>query len=193
MTDAFPGGALHALADVLAGFHDGIRNQAIVPDVTPESLRQRIATEFGDFAAPREPASVAGAEDPYATTLQWSRRFIGLKLLVALATLGEPGYRELIERMAAMGDRLRNALPDTGWSVVNSTPLPVVCFSHPRLESGAVDPRSLLPHFYRSNVWVSPVRLASGAAALRACVCSFRTREADVDALVAAVRSAPLD
>jgi glutamate/tyrosine decarboxylase-like PLP-dependent enzyme len=138
------------------------------------------------------PVSVGGTDDPYATTLQWSRRCIGLKLLVALATLGETGYRELIERMVALGDRLRVALPSTGWEVVNATPLPVICFSHPRLRSGAVNPHALLPHFYHSNVWVSPVRLASDLTALRACVTSFRTREEDIDALVAAVRSAPL-
>jgi hypothetical protein len=74
--------------------------------------------------------------------------------------------------------------------VVNDTPLPVVCFTHPRLRSGAVDPHSLLPHFYRSNVWVSPVRMTDGVMAVRACVTSYRTREADIDALVAAVRSA---
>src|SRR5437773_1176114 len=45
--------------------------------------------------------------DPYTTTVQWSRRFIGLKLFLSLAQHGESGYIDMIERQAHMGDVLR--------------------------------------------------------------------------------------
>jgi hypothetical protein len=39
--------------------------------------------------------------DPYTTTAQWSRRFIGLKLVLSLAHHGESGYVEMIEHQGA--------------------------------------------------------------------------------------------
>ncbi len=67
--------------------------------------------------------------DPYTTSAQWSRRFIGLKLFLALAQHGESGYVEMIEHQARMGDVLRESLQRTGWRIVNTTPLPLVCFT----------------------------------------------------------------
>src|SRR5438552_6335539 len=44
------------------------------------------------------PGKTAGpVRDPYTTSVQWSRRFIGLKLFLALAERGESGYAEMIE------------------------------------------------------------------------------------------------
>ncbi len=76
---------------------------------------------------PRE-ASVLPVADPYAHSMQWSRRFIGLKLFLSLAVAGWEGYEEAIRHQTAMGDRLRERLREEGWAIVNDTPLPVVCF-----------------------------------------------------------------
>ena len=38
------------------------------------------------------PGKTAAVLDPYTSTAQWSRRFIGLKLFLALAERGESGY-----------------------------------------------------------------------------------------------------
>jgi len=65
-----------------------------------------------------------------------SRRFIGLKLFLALAEHGESGYVEMIDHQARMGDVLRGALQRTGWRVVNTTPLPLVCFTRDGLDTG---------------------------------------------------------
>jgi len=57
------------------------------------------------------PGKTAGpTHDPYTTSIQWSRRFIGLKLFLALAERGESGYVEMIEHQTRMGDVLRGAL-----------------------------------------------------------------------------------
>jgi glutamate/tyrosine decarboxylase-like PLP-dependent enzyme len=140
---------------------------------------------------PREGEALAVA-DPYAHTMQWSRRFIGLKVFLSLAVAGWEGYAAEIGRMAAMGDRLRARLREEGWTIVNDTPLPVVCFvdggrdgrSAPRLEriaAGVVG---------SGEAWLSTVALSEGGVALRACVTNYRTGPDDVDALVAALGDA---
>src|SRR3954464_3340495 len=58
---------------------------------------------------PRE-GSVLPVADPYAHSMQWSRRFIGLKLFLSLAVAGWQGYEEAIRRQTAMGDLLRERL-----------------------------------------------------------------------------------
>jgi glutamate/tyrosine decarboxylase-like PLP-dependent enzyme len=120
-----------------------------------------------------------GVPDPYTTTVQWSRRFIGLKLFVALAELGEAGYAGMIEHQAEMGDVLREQLRRTGWQVVNSTPLPLVCFTR----EGLVPSTFLAELYQRQIAWMSEVRLG-GSPVLRACITSFRTTEADIDRVV---------
>jgi glutamate/tyrosine decarboxylase-like PLP-dependent enzyme len=132
------------------------------------------------------PAGSKGARDPYASTVQWSRRAIGLKVFASLAELGLDGYRELIERQTAMGDRLRELLAGAGWTVLNQTPLPLVCFTHPSLETGRKSKAGRLVHevVERRRVWISKVVLPGGRPAARACVTSFRTGEDDLGVLM---------
>jgi glutamate/tyrosine decarboxylase-like PLP-dependent enzyme len=114
--------------------------------------------------------------DPYTHSVQWSRRFIGLKLFVSLAQRGEAGYVEMIEHQAEMGDVLRKLLTEDGWKIVNATPLPVVCFTREGL-----DPGSFLSALHERQIaWMSEVRLAGCAPVLRACITSFRTTEVDI-------------
>src|SRR5918998_6925680 len=70
----------------------------------------------------------AESTDPYLTSAQWSRRFIGLKVSMSLPAAGRAGYAAQIERDCGLGDRLRERLRDRGWELVGETPLPVVCF-----------------------------------------------------------------
>jgi glutamate/tyrosine decarboxylase-like PLP-dependent enzyme len=127
------------------------------------------------------PGKVAGSvSDPYTSSLQWSRRFIGLKFFLSLAERGETGYVEMIEHQARMGDVLRKALAAAGWRLVNSTPLPVVCFTR----DGLATSRFLAALYERQIAWMSEVRLAGGAPVLRACITSFRTTESDIDQIV---------
>jgi glutamate/tyrosine decarboxylase-like PLP-dependent enzyme len=118
--------------------------------------------------------------DPYTSSLQWSRRFIGLKLFVALAERGETGYVDMIEHQARMGDVLRASLVRAGWRIVNSSPLPLVCFTR----DGLVPSAFLRELYERQIAWMSEVRLGDAPPVLRACITSYRTTEADVDHVV---------
>jgi len=113
--------------------------------------------------------------DPLMTSMQWSRRFIGLKLFMSLAQHGESGQIEMIEHQTRMGEVLRKALHDSGWSIVNATPLPLVCFTR----EGLVPARFLAALRERQIAWMSEAQLG-GTSAIRACITSFRTTESDI-------------
>jgi glutamate/tyrosine decarboxylase-like PLP-dependent enzyme len=151
----------------------------------PEAARRAFAISAAYMPSRQGQA----ADDPYTNTVQWSRRHIGLKVFMAMAELGLDGYARLIEAQARMGDYLRGRLREKGWTLANQTPLPVVCF---RREG--VDPLRLLARIYgEGKVWISSLALPGGPAVLRACITSYHTAEADVDALVEAVERARLD
>jgi aromatic-L-amino-acid decarboxylase len=127
------------------------------------------------------PGKAHGAvSDPYTTTVEWSRRMIGLKLFLSLAERGESGYAAMIEHQARMGDLLRESLEGAGWHLVNRTPLPLVCFTRDGLD---ID-QFLAALYERQIAWMSQVRLGGGAPVLRACITSFRTTATDVQKVV---------
>jgi glutamate/tyrosine decarboxylase-like PLP-dependent enzyme len=107
--------------------------------------------------------------------VQWSRRFIGLKLFLSLAHHGEAGYAEQLERQARMGCVLKEALTSSGWRIVNNSPLPVVCFTRDGLNTA----RFLGALKENQIAWMSEVQLREQPV-LRACITSFRTTEADI-------------
>jgi len=126
------------------------------------------------------PGKTGLALDPYSTSVQWSRRFIGLKLFLALAQHGESGYIEMIEHQAQMGDVLRESLRRAGWRIVNTTPLPLVCFTR----DGLVTTRFLAALYERQIAWMSEVQLGDSAPVVRACITSFRTSSSDIEWVV---------
>src|SRR5205814_7019855 len=142
------------------------------PDVVREAFRAQTSYMPGKTDGP--------VVDPYTTSVQWSRRFIGLKLFLALAQQGESGYVEMIEHQARMGDVLRESLQRAGWRIVNKTPLPLVCFTRDGLDTAGF----LTALHQRQIAWMSEVRLAGGPPVLRACITSFRTTEADLEGVV---------
>ncbi|HEX3437947.1 MAG TPA: aminotransferase class V-fold PLP-dependent enzyme [Pseudacidobacterium sp.] len=113
--------------------------------------------------------------DPLMTSAQWSRRFIGLKLFMALAHQGESGQIEMIEHQARMGHVLRDALQASGWRIVNATPLPLVCFTR----DGLVPARFLAALRENQIAWMSEAQI-NGTPVVRACITSFKTTEADI-------------
>ena len=90
-----------------------------------EALDRAFRTETAYM--PRE-AKGLDVTDPHLHTIQWSRRFTGLKVFLALMVAGWDGYADAIRHQTSMGALLRNELRAAGWTIVNSTPLPVVCF-----------------------------------------------------------------
>jgi glutamate/tyrosine decarboxylase-like PLP-dependent enzyme len=132
------------------------------------------------------PAKSAGSRDTAGTTFdplthsaQWSRRFIGLKLFIALAEHGEAGYAAMLEHQAHMGRMLRESLADTRWRIVNSTPFPVVCFTRDGLVPGVL----LAALRERQIAWMSEAQLG-GVPVVRACITSFKTTEQDIEWVV---------
>ena len=140
-----------------------------------ESVAQAFRAEVSYMPGKRS----GPVRDPYTTSAQWSRRFIGLKLFMALANHGESGYVEMIEHQATMGDVLRESLSNSGWKIVNSTPLPLVCFTRDGLDIT----QFLAALHERQIAWMSPVEI-SGVPAVRACITSFRTTETDIQWVV---------
>ncbi|HWG38389.1 MAG TPA: pyridoxal-dependent decarboxylase [Terriglobales bacterium] len=132
---------------------------------------------------PRDGAGVSDAlEDPFAHSMQWSRRFIGLKLFLSLAAAGWAGYEAALRHQVAMGDRLRSAAEAAGWRVVNRTPLPLACLARPETDIEATV-RAVVAS---GEAWISSVRLPQGPA-IRACITNYRTQAADVEALLASL------
>jgi glutamate/tyrosine decarboxylase-like PLP-dependent enzyme len=126
--------------------------------------------------------------DPLTHSVQWSRRFIGLKLFMTLAQRGEAGYAGMIEHQTHMGQVLREKLAVTGWRIVNSTPLPVVCFTR----EGLVPTALLASLRERQIAWMSEAQIG-GVPVIRACITSFRTTEKDIEWVVAAMNSLASD
>lgn len=142
--------------------------------------------------APRE-AEGLEVVDLYKRSMQWSRRFIGLKVFLSLAVAGWEGYAAAIRQMVAMGDRLREELGQSGWEVVNRTPLPLVCFVDARHPQGRSAPylQAIVQDVINSGAaWISTARLATGQTVLRACITNYRTGPEDLTALVAALHAA---
>jgi aromatic-L-amino-acid/L-tryptophan decarboxylase len=144
-----------------------------------------VARAFGVSTTYMPGAEGSDAADAYVTTAQWTRRFIGLKVFMALAELGLDGYGELIDGQARLGDRLRERLRETGWIVVNDTPLPVICFTHPDVQARRASTAGILSSIHsRGRVWISDVRLGTAERVLRACITSFRSDESDIECLI---------
>jgi aromatic-L-amino-acid decarboxylase len=137
------------------------------PETVAEAFRADVSYMPGKKAGP--------VFDPYTNSAQWSRRFIGLKLFMTLAQQGEGGYAEMIEHQTRMGNVLRDALRASGWSILNSTPLPLVCFTR----EGLVPAEFLASLHQRQIAWMSEARVGS-IPVVRACVTSYRTTEKDI-------------
>jgi aromatic-L-amino-acid/L-tryptophan decarboxylase len=148
-------------------------------------LTQHAAALERAFAVDAGYMPSAQTVDPYMIGLQWSRRFAGLKVFLALATAGRVGYAAQIDRDMALGDRLRADLSADGWRIRNRTMLPIVCFDDPLVEadrSGAHLRAVLDTVTATGRAWLSLVTL-DGLPALRACITSYRTDETSIASL----------
>ncbi len=132
------------------------------------------------------PHAEQGAPEPYQHTFQWSRRFIGLKVFMALASVSAPGYARLVEGQAERAEQLRSKLRERGWRIINSTPFPLVCFTDTCLEKqGARGVENLVSRVQaRGLAWISSVSTPHDGTLVRACITSYDTRESDLDVLV---------
>lgn len=143
----------------------------------PEVLTHTFSTPTAYM--PRDAHGLSVTE-PHLRSLQWSRRFIGLKVFLSLLVAGWDGYAAAIDHMTEMGDLLRHELQAAGWEIRNDTPLPVVCFADPGLGDQEPIARAVLQS---GEAWISTTRLR-GELVLRACITNYRTDEEDIRALI---------
>ena len=137
------------------------------------------------------PKDASGLEivDPHLSSMQWSRRFIGLKLLLSLMVAGWDGYIEAIRHQAQMGVFLREALQRHGWTIRNQTDLPVVCFTSDRLENEHLL-RIASRVVQSGEAWISTTLLGGSEWVLRACITNYRTEREHVERLVESLNRA---
>ena len=123
--------------------------------------------------------------EPYVTTLQWSRRCIGLKLFMTLAEKGEEAVIEQIEYQCRLIDYLKDRLIGDGWLIVNDSKVGVLNFMHPHAISERISADDIQKQLEREGeFWLSTVPLLNYGKVLRVCVTSFHTREEHIDRLV---------
>ncbi|MBC8166720.1 MAG: aminotransferase class V-fold PLP-dependent enzyme [Bryobacteraceae bacterium] len=121
--------------------------------------------------------------DPHLHSMQWSRRFIGLKVFLSLLVAGWDGYTAAIRHQTAMGALLKRGLIEAGWEIANNTPLPVICFCE--TGAGPERQRAIAAAVVSSGeAWISPT-VISGRTVIRACVTHYGTTPEDVGALLA--------
>jgi glutamate/tyrosine decarboxylase-like PLP-dependent enzyme len=126
------------------------------------------------------PSNIANL-DPYVTTVQWSRRFLGLRLFLSLAAAGWRGYGKHVERCVGLAGQLREQLLARGWSIANSSQLAVLCVGPP---AGAGDAASIVRRVVGSGgAWVS-VASFEGRQYIRICVTHGQTSAKDIAGLV---------
>ncbi|MGH8297642.1 MAG: pyridoxal-dependent decarboxylase, partial [Steroidobacteraceae bacterium] len=141
----------------------------------PEILSEcfRVGAEF----MPSSAASI----DPYLNSVQWSRRFMGLRLFLSLAAAGWQGYGAHVERAVQVIEYAKARLAARGWNVVNSSRLAVLCVLPP---AGSAPVREIVRKVLASGrAWVAVAKL-EGREVVRICATHGETTMADVDELV---------
>jgi glutamate/tyrosine decarboxylase-like PLP-dependent enzyme len=127
------------------------------------------------------PSSVSDV-DPYLNSVQWSRRFLGLRLFLALATAGWEGLGAHVERSVKVVDLIKERLVRLGWTVANDSALAVLDVVPPA-ELG--DVRDLVRRVVASGrAWVAPTTV-EGRDVVRICVTHGETTMEDVNTLIA--------
>lgn len=127
------------------------------------------------------PSSVTGV-DPYLNSVQWSRRFLGLRLFLALGTAGWRGVGAHVERSVEVVERIKRLLLARGWQIANESPLAVLNAVPP---SALGDVRSLVRRVVASGrAWIAPA-VFEGRDVVRICATNGETTRRDVDELIA--------
>lgn len=125
---------------------------------------------------------------PYMS-LQGSRVGNGLRVLSQLVQPRRLAAR--IEREAALGNLMRQGLRTAGWTITNDTPLPVVTAIHPAMRRGKLSAEAIVRRLARHGVLAKAEPLRPGEPkSVRLGVISRRTREPDVEAVVAILKTA---
>jgi aromatic-L-amino-acid/L-tryptophan decarboxylase len=146
------------------------------PEVLSDAFR--VSAEF-------MPSSVTQL-DPYLNSVQWSRRFLGLRLFLSLAAAGWSGYAVHVERAAQITAMVKERLAARRWHIANDSPLAVLCVTPP---PGYPAIRDIVRRVLDSGrAWVAVAKY-EGREVVRICVTHGEVSAADVEELVAALES----
>ncbi|MFI8736147.1 pyridoxal phosphate-dependent decarboxylase family protein [Ectopseudomonas toyotomiensis] len=117
-------------------------------------------------------------------TLEFSRRARGIAIWAALAHLGRTGLKAMIDRHIRQAEELASTLRNAGYQVLNRVVLNQV------LVRGDTDEQTIAIRQAAQasgEVWFGPT-VWQGRPAFRLSLCSWRTEDADVEALGALLR-----
>lgn len=138
---------------------------------------------------PKE-ASQMDIVDPYTHSIQWSRRFIGLKFYLSLLFYGWEGYEQVIKHHLDMGQYLKTQLIQHRWKVMQESPLPVVCFVDADRPDDQGFVQEILTHILSTGkTWISQYPVL-GITSLRACITNYATTRRDIDDLISGLEDA---
>jgi glutamate/tyrosine decarboxylase-like PLP-dependent enzyme len=145
-----------------------------------------LATAFG-VSTSFMPSYVQSA-DPYLTSMQWSRRCMGLRLFLSLAAAGWHGYAAHVEHSIALARYARERFEAIDWTIANNSSLAVLCLEPPAAARVAAEDivRRVLAS---GQAWVS-VATFEGRKVIRVCVTNGETSRGDIDTLVNALDTA---
>ena len=125
--------------------------------------------------------------DPYLNSVQWSRRFLGLRLFLSLAAAGWDGYARHVEHAVEMAALLKAELRARGWTIANDSPVAVVCAEPP---PGSREIPLIVQRVLASGkAWISAASFEARPI-VRACVTHGETTPDDVATLVEALEAA---
>ncbi|MEL7296545.1 MAG: pyridoxal-dependent decarboxylase [Pseudomonadota bacterium] len=125
--------------------------------------------------------------DLYVNSMQWSRRFIGVRLFVSLAVGGWAAMAQHIDQSIDLANYLASRLADAHWRVDNAQTLAIVCATPPP-DSAPVG--TIVQRVVDSGTgWVSLAKL-EGRPVLRACVTNHDTTIQHLDALATTIVAA---
>lgn len=126
--------------------------------------------------------------DPFAHSIQWSRRFIGLKVYLSWLFYGWKGWEVLVDEQIKKGNFLKEKLQEKGWVLKNESPLPIACFMPPEVVADTYPHETVQKVIREGKAWIS-VYSVQKKPTIRACVTNYLTEEEDILSLVASLES----
>jgi len=122
--------------------------------------------------------------DPYMHSIQWSRRFIGLKFFMTVLFYGWNGIADLIENHIQLGEEFRKLISGKGWNVLNTTVLPVICFVDEEHRDKSDLSQRVASYILESGkAWLS-IYPIDGLDTIRVCINNHTTTSENIERLV---------
>jgi len=140
---------------------------------------------------PKEAGSL-DVTDPFTHSIQWSRRFIGLKVYLSLLMFGWKGYEETINHHFLMGKLLNKKLKENDWIIFYESDFPIICFGKNYFADDANIALKISNKIINSGkAWLSVYKV-NDINTLRVCITNYLTNENDLDSLIVLVNSVEL-